>query len=148
MNGFWMDGSRWEYVVVAISFCVFFLYFWCMGSWYEVVGKHNRDIPKFIHSMFFADKEPMEKKYNETTAEVTIAIWIVRGVPLVIGIGFFLGFQLHLWINYIGDHVTFERALLAQLTMFLPFLLFNYLGAYFFRHYLDKLPERKGQPIE
>lgn len=146
MNGFWMDGSWWEYVVVAITFSFFFLYFWCMGSWFEASGKYKKDAPAFVHGVFFADKKAAEEKYD-TPENVALAIWIARGVASTLGIIFFLGVQLHLWINYSGGHVTLERALIAQLTMFFPFLLFNYLGAHFFQRYLNKLPEREDAPI-
>lgn len=141
MNASWMETPLWGFVVAALPFSLFFIYFWCMGSWFEALGKYRKDVPQFIYGMFFDKKSPVEKR--DSPEDVALSMWIVRGIAIIIGIGFFIGFQLSLWVDYAGEHVTLDRTLLVQPLMFLPFLLFNYLGVHFFQRYLNKLPERK-----
>ncbi len=145
MNATWMESEWWEFTIVAVAAVVFTLWPWCLGSFGFARDVKHKDVPNWVAGFFFvsgADNcRTMDAPPNPKAGKLSSRI--PKGIALLLGAVFLLGFEIHLWINVINDHATVERALLVQLTLFLPFLVLNFVSGYLFQRYLNRLPERE-----
>ena len=136
-----MESAWWEFVVGATAVSVFTLFFWNMGSLAIARDVKQKIVPNYIAGFFYMARDP-NKEYPPPNPESgKRGAYIVRGMAIATGLAFILGFEIDLWINVINDDATFNRAMMIQLYMFLPFVLINVVLAYIFQRYIDTLPE-------
>ncbi len=147
MNEFWMDSEWWEYVVVAIAFCFFPFMFWFNAS-LVIAIINKKKFPKWLAWLAVSNRNKKQKNPRTQSNPEASKMFArcFQGFALLCVMVFFIYFEIDLWKNVIEDHATVERALLLQLTLFLPLLLFNFLGLLFFERYLKGLPERPELP--
>ena len=166
MNAFWMGSVWWSWPAVAAAFAFFPLCFWHLGTAIlaaEACREKNcdgdelskRDIKEINRPLPTSSPSPASRGARILRV-IAVCIMpelllphqrgarIPRGIAVFLGTTFFLGFELHLWINVLADHVTVGRALLVQLTLFMPFLVFCLVGAYIdSRWYLYRVAQRR-----